>query len=107
MNLCLDLIAILRRQERVERSEQRKGFRTGLYASLNGPPDHAIAATAFAETLSGEFVRQGGDIHTLFAAFAGLVSARDKKVCADCLVAPDKAFFATDSKPQPPTTPPR
>jgi hypothetical protein len=59
----------------------------------DGLPNHAIAATAFAETIANEFERRGGNMHTLFAAFAGFVSARDKGVCADCLVALDRAFF--------------
>jgi hypothetical protein len=46
-----------------------------------------------AESLVDEFRRQGGDIRTLFVTFAGLVSARDKVVGADCLVALDTALF--------------
>ncbi len=56
-------------------------------------PEHAVAATAMAESLVDEFRRQGGDIRTLFVTFAGLVSARDKVVGADCLVALDTALF--------------
>jgi hypothetical protein len=100
----------LRRQERVERSEHarasdpvlihsdRTGASLAMLVSLNEPPDHAVAVTAFAETLAGEFERRGGDIHILFAAFAGLVSACDERVCADCLVALDRAFFSAGSR---------
>jgi hypothetical protein len=59
-------------------------------------PLHAISATAFAETLAKEYERRGGNMHTLFAAFAGLVSARDKAVGADCLTALDRAFFRSE-----------
>jgi hypothetical protein len=63
-------------------------------------PDHAIDATAFAETLAVRFESQGGNMRTLFAAFAGLVSARDKQACADCLIALDRAFSGDDAAPK-------
>jgi len=57
------------------------------------PPSYALEAVAFADRLAREHVSRGGDIFALFAAFAGLVSARDKKVSADCLIALDRKLY--------------
>jgi hypothetical protein len=67
--------------------------------SPDGPPRQAFQAAAFAETLAREYVRQGGTAHALFVAFAGLVSARDKTVGADCLTALDRQLYG-DAKPK-------
>jgi hypothetical protein len=60
-------------------------------AALPGElPQHALVTVSFAESLAREYVRQGGETLALFSAFAGLVSARDKQVGADCLTALDR-----------------
>jgi hypothetical protein len=64
-----------------------------MQTSSDEPPRHAVEATAFAERLAREYVARGGNIGALFAAYAGLVSARDKAVGADCLVALDRKLF--------------
>ena len=64
----------------------------------NELPQHALASASFAESLAREYVRQGGDAAALFAAFAGLVSARDSIVGKDCLTALDRRLFG-DAKP--------
>lgn len=51
------------------------------------PPKHSLLVASFAENLAKRYTDLGGDTNTLFAAFAGLVSARDQRVCADCLTA--------------------
>lgn len=56
-------------------------------------PQHSMVAAGFAETLAREYVRTGGDPRALFVAYAGLVSARDKAVGADCLTALDRMLF--------------
>jgi hypothetical protein len=58
-----------------------------------GPPPHSFAAANFADTLARKYTRQGGTTHALFTAFAALVSARDQKVGADCLIALDRKLF--------------
>ncbi len=45
---------------------------------------------AFAENILKEHERKGGDVREAFAAFAGLVCARDATVGADCLAAFDE-----------------
>jgi hypothetical protein len=62
-------------------------------SSQNEPPSHAFEAVSFAERLAQEYVKQGGTMHALFVGFAGLVSARDQKVGADCLIALDRKLF--------------
>jgi hypothetical protein len=57
------------------------------------PPHHAFEAAAFAEKLAQEYTSRGGDVRALFVAYAGLVSARDKVVGADCLIALDRKLF--------------
>jgi hypothetical protein len=61
-----------------------------------GPPQYAVDAAAVAERLARQYVSAGGEIVSLFSAYAGLVSARDKKVGADCLIALDR-FFCGDA----------
>ena len=56
-------------------------------------PQHSLDAASFAETLAREYVRQGGSAEALFVAYAGLVSARDRAVGADCLTALDRRVF--------------
>jgi hypothetical protein len=56
-------------------------------------PRHSLEAASFAESLAQEYVRRGGTTHALFVAFAGLVSARDSSVGADCLTALDRKLF--------------
>jgi len=63
-----------------------------------GVPQHALTTASFAETLAQEYMRQGGTALALFVAFAGLVSARDKHVAADCLVALDRKLFGHASE---------
>jgi hypothetical protein len=70
-----------------------------MVASPKELPSHALATVSFAENLAREYCRQGGDTVALFAAFAGLVSARDKIVGADCLMALDRRLFG-DAKPE-------
>jgi hypothetical protein len=53
-------------------------------------PLHAIVAASFAESLARQYAMQGGKLQDLFAAFAGLVSARDEAVGSDCLAALDQ-----------------
>jgi hypothetical protein len=60
-------------------------------------PNHALATVSFAESLAREYLRQGGDIAALFAAFAGLVAARDSVVGRDCLKALDRRLFGADA----------
>lgn len=47
-----------------------------------------------AEGLTQEYSGRGRNPSVLFAAFAGLVSARDKVVGADCLIAVGRFFSA-------------
>lgn len=61
-------------------------------------PRHALDAAGFADRLAQEYVKQGGDGRALFVAFAGLVSARDKQVGADCLTALDRGLFDATAK---------
>ena len=63
-----------------------------------GPPQYAFEAAAFADKIAQEYVKQGGSMHALFVAFAGLVAARDKRAGADCLIALDRRLFG-DAKP--------
>jgi len=54
------------------------------------PPEHAFAATSFAEQMAQEYVARGGDAKDLFAALAGIVSARDAQLAADALLSLEK-----------------
>jgi len=53
-------------------------------------PQHAMIAASFAENLARKYAEQLRPPHALFAAFVGLVSARDQAVAADCLTALDR-----------------
>jgi hypothetical protein len=64
------------------------------HRSFDEIPPEALPSVALAETLAREHVRRGGDAAALLAAFAGLVTARDKAVGADCLVALDRHVSA-------------
>jgi hypothetical protein len=61
-------------------------------------PRHAIEVAGFAESLAREYVKQGGNAVALFAAFAGLVSARDRVVGIDCLTALDVRLFGGEKR---------
>jgi hypothetical protein len=58
-----------------------------------------LDAAGFAETITREYVGKGGSPLALFMAFAGLVSARDRVVAADCLTAFDGHLFGGHVKP--------
>jgi hypothetical protein len=66
------------------------------FPSRNEPPSHALEAASFADRLAQEYIKQGGTMHALFVGFAGLVSARDQKVGADCLIALDRKLFGDE-----------
>jgi hypothetical protein len=59
-------------------------------------PRHVVEATRFAEILAAEHERRHGDMKLLFVILAGLASARDKRVAADCLATLDRAFFPSE-----------
>lgn len=62
-------------------------------------PLAALPAASFAETLAREYERRGGNVTALFAAYAGLVAARDKTVGTDCLIAVDRMISGEGAKP--------
>jgi len=47
----------------------------------------------FAELIMREYLRDGGAANDLFVAFAGLVSAHDKILGAECLIALEAAVL--------------
>jgi hypothetical protein len=66
--------------------------------SRDEPPTHALDAASFADRLAQEYIKQRGTMHAMFVGFAGLVSARDQKVGADCLIALDRKLFGDGDK---------
>jgi hypothetical protein len=58
----------------------------------DGLPDHAISAAGFAERLVEQYTRLGVKPSDLFAVFVGLVSAHNKSVGAECLIALEAAL---------------
>ena len=54
-----------------------------------GLPQHAVCAAAFAGRL---IVQNKGENEDFFPAFVGLVSARDKHLAAECLLALEEAI---------------
>jgi hypothetical protein len=65
---------------------------------LNELPEHAMVAASFAESLAVECARRGRPTSELFAAFVGLVSARDRTLAATCLNALDIASRHADEE---------
>jgi hypothetical protein len=66
------------------------------------PPPHAYDAAGFAESVARQYAERGGEAKDLFVALAGLISARDKQVGADCLIALEHALLSNQgaSKPE-------
>ncbi len=55
-------------------------------------PQHAINAAGLAERIAKQHAESGGDMVVLFAAFVGLVSARDGPLSCECLAALESAL---------------
>ena len=68
---------------------------------MTGPsydtPDCVFWAASFARKILEHYRASGGTDADLFAAFAAIVSARDKQVCADCLNALEEAISKPSS----------
>jgi len=68
-------------------------------AASHNPPPRIYGTADFAQNLARDYAKRGGDLTALFAAFAALVSARNEKVAADCLIAVDRLLSGENPKP--------
>jgi len=63
------------------------------------PPIHALEAASFAESIAQRHAQRHAEslksTTDLFVAYVALVSARDRKLAADCLIAVDEALSAS------------
>jgi hypothetical protein len=59
------------------------------------PPPHSMVAISFAEALAESYTIGGGNPSAMFSAFVGLVSAKDERLCAECLEALEQAISSS------------
>jgi hypothetical protein len=62
-------------------------------------PEHALIAAGLAARMVAEFADRGGLASDLFTAFAGIVSARDREVGGQCLLALEEAMLNCRKEP--------
>jgi hypothetical protein len=58
-------------------------------------PAHAYDAANFAESIARAYAAADGSGKDLFVAYAGLISARDKVLAAECLIALEAALHSS------------
>jgi hypothetical protein len=65
--------------------------------SVELPPQASFVVASFAAKVLADFKGRGGSADDLFAAFVGLVSARNKQIGAECIIALEEAIREHDS----------
>lgn len=78
-------------QHRPTKPAKKALDRSSMMSPTGDAPHHAIAAAAFAESIANQYEQTGKSARSAFAAFAGLVSVRDRLLAAECLTALDAA----------------